>query len=1554
MTNTRKRVLRTLLTLLITPFALVLVLGILLYLPPIQRWAVRQAASYLSSQTGIEVTLDRVRLSFPLDVSLGGVRAVQDGDTLLAVNSVLVDLDMKRLLSLSIGVDAVELADGTLHTGQMIPAVSIDGTVGLLHLDAEAISMKERKVKAVSALLERSDIEISLHESTEEEDTTTSPAPLWSIAIDRAEVSQSRLMLHMPGDSMRIEAGIRQLLLQQGDINLHRGTYTAQSLTLRADSLLYSLPHDTLPATGGINPSHIALDSIGLRVDDVRFNVEPMLVQCTLAQGHMRELCGLQVDTISGEVLCTDQTLTLNHLKINTPQSHLTAEVRMDYAAFSPHAGGSLSLRSKGRIAMQDIAAAAGNALPHDMCQAFSPLAMKFNACASGNMDAMSVDSLILTVPSVVDVRSHGYLNNLLSADSIAGNMKWDMHTMDLSCVRRWLGLKDVNLPSTTLHATTELRQGSKLSVDALAKQNHGQARMTLMANTRSMNYMGKMSARGWQLGDWLPKSGLHHFTAQASVKGRGTDFLSDRSSLEAQLCIDSIGYEKWNLGNMGLDAKLHEGYGQIQINSGNELLDMLANAELRLRNRKLESSSFSMDLNSMDLYALHLAKDTMKASMKMHIEGSSDLRQTHALDAHADHIMLSLKDTTFHPVELGARLRLSPDSILAQASAGDLELSVRSPHGLDSLNIYAQRLLQEIHTETDSLRLDQEKLRQMLPTLQVHLLCGTRNPINNLLRSAAGYTFDQLHLDLDSSPTDGLTGDGHIYTLNTGAILLDTIRWDITQDAEGVALRSSIKNGRRNRVASFRSTLQARLTATGATAHLDFIDAKGKKGVDLGIEANMTPEGTRLHMTPLNPIIAYRRFTLNEDNYVELTREGRVLALIDLLADDGTGLKLYSTPNEDALQDISLSLNNINMAELTSVMPYAPQLGGLLHGDLHYMQADSATTISTDIGIRRMTYEGTPMGDMGLNAIYFPNTDGSHHVDAVVTQNDNEIAMLAGTYWEQNGEGQIDAEATLESLPLSLANAFLPEGTIRLKGATSGSLTITGRAANPLMTGSLATEGVHVLAEDYSVDLSIPDDTLRVNNSYLDLDRIEAYAAGKSPLTIDGSINFSDLDNIRLSLDLAAKKYKLIDAPQSHTALAYGKVYVDMNARAWGTLNDLKVRGRLAVLGNTDVTYVLRDSPITVQDQLSDIVTFCDFADTTQVQTVQRRGQSIDALIVLSVEQAAQVHCLLSEDGSDYVNLQGGGDLTLTYDLENDLRLYGRYTIEQGVMRYSLMAIPLNDFNIQSGSYVEFTGDIANPTLGISASERVKASVTENDVPRNVAFDVGLALSQTLDNMGLTFTLEAPEDMTVQNELSGMSAEERGRVAVTMLVTGMYMTDDFNFKSGFSYANTLNAYLQSAINNITGQALSTVDLSFGIENSTTATGATTTDYSFSFRKRFWGNRISLVLGGKVSSGSEAQNNGQTIIDNVSLEYKLDNGASRYVRIYYDRNYQSLIEGELTEMGVGLVLRRRTNRLRDLFRFRKSANDMPLPRQTSAPGQAATTRQEKSGQEKKK
>ena len=265
-----------------------------------------------------------------------------------------------------------------------------------------------------------------------------------------------------------------------------------------------------------------------------------------------------------------------------------------------------------------------------------------------------------------------------------------------------------------------------------------------------------------------------------------------------------------------------------------------------------------------------------------------------------------------------------------------------------------------------------------------------------------------------------------------------------------------------------------------------------------------------------------------------------------------------------------------------------------------------------------------------------------------------------------------------------------------------------------------------------------------------------------------------------------------------------------------------------------------------------------------------------------------------------------------------------GRYTVLSGEMKYSLPVIPLKTFSIKSGSFVEFNGDVLNPTLNLAAVERLKASVTENNTPRTVTFDVGLSITRTLKNMGLEFTLEAPEDMEVQNQLAAMSVEQRGRLAVTMLATGMYLAD--SNLGGFSTQDALNSFLQSEISNIAGNALKTIDLSVGMDNETNADGSTRTDYSFKFAKRFWNNRVSVIVGGKVSTGEDVENTGQTLIDNVSLEYRLDKSATRYVTLFYDKGYESLLEGEITEMGAGLVLRRKTNRLGELFIFNRKKN----------------------------
>ena len=282
-------------------------------------------------------------------------------------------------------------------------------------------------------------------------------------------------------------------------------------------------------------------------------------------------------------------------------------------------------------------------------------------------------------------------------------------------------------------------------------------------------------------------------------------------------------------------------------------------------------------------------------------------------------------------------------------------------------------------------------------------------------------------------------------------------------------------------------------------------------------------------------------------------------------------------------------------------------------------------------------------------------------------------------------------------------------------------------------------------------------------------------------------------------------------------------------------------------------------------------------------------------------------------------MEVEGGGDLAFQYTPQGDMLLNGRYSLMSGELKYEIPIIPLKTFNIREGSYLNWTGNMMNPEMNIKATERIRANVgSKGEASRMVGFDVGISLTQRLENLGLAFTLEAPEDASVQEELNAMSEEERGKLAVTMLVTGMYMAEG-NSTGGFNVNNALNSFLQNQISNVVGQ---TLDVSLGMESVDDLDGGKSTDYNFQFAKRFWNNRFRIVIGGTVSTGNSAQKD-ETFIDNVAIEYRLDDSGTRYVKFFHDKNYESVLEGEIVETGLGVVLLKKVTKLGELFIFKK-------------------------------
>ena len=84
------------------------------------------------------------------------------------------------------------------------------------------------------------------------------------------------------------------------------------------------------------------------------------------------------------------------------------------------------------------------------------------------------------------------------------------------------------------------------------------------------------------------------------------------------------------------------------------------------------------------------------------------------------------------------------------------------------------------------------------------------------------------------------------------------------------------------------------------------------------------------------------------------------------------------------------------------------------------------------------------------------------------------------------------------------------------------------------------------------------------------------------------------------------------------------------------------------------------------------------------------------------------------------------------------------------------------------------------------------------------------------------------------------------------------------------------------------------------------------------------------------------ENFAQNLINDISFEYMLNRSGSMYVRLFRHVGYESILEGEITQTGVGFVLRRKINSFRDIFRLRRPPKKLP-PLEKAATADTAAT-----------
>lgn len=1495
----------------------VLVMG-LLYVPPVQDLIRRQAMTVASEATGMEIAVERIDLRFPLDLVVRGVRvvqfdslpgaSVQRSDTVLALGNLSVRVQAWPLLQGRVEVDGVAVDDVTVNTGSLIEGLRLKGSLGRFFLRSHGIDLARELIVLNQVELEDTHLQVALTDTSAAAPPDSTAAPLrWKILLHTLQLDDVSVDLSLPLDSTELTARLGRLRVDEAEADLGLGRYGGRRLQLTHTSLTYDVGEaaDGPARTQGLDPSHLAVRDVCLGIDSVRYAGREM--HALIRELSLTEHSGLSITSLQGRLLADSSCIRIPSLQLLTPHSELNLSAQTYWTWIDQPTNGHLSARLDARIGKQDVMLLAGD-LPEAFRRAYPFHPLVVHAGTEGNLRQMQISRFSVDLPGAFTLNGGGELWNLTDSVTRSGNMDLEMRTYDLNFLTTLGGMApggDVLVPDSMHLATRLALEGTHCTASLGLQEGTGALTLAAAYDLQSGIYQADLTVDSLQIDHFLPHDSIYTLCARLAARGQGFDPLSPHTKAQVDVDLDRLQYGHWNLSDTRLRASLQQCLAAVQLHSDNPLVRLALDGDLHLDRTYLDGR-LKLDVDDVDLEALGLIDEPLPQALSFGLEAEA-----------------------------------RRDSIRLHFASGDLDFRFGARSTLREMLERGDRFMALLMQQWEDRYLDHAALRRVLPSAGMQLTAGRNNPAGWML-AGQGLQFDRMLLQFGFTPQWGINGRAAVEGLKTDSLQLDTVFFAVHQDTTRMRLQGGVVNGPSNPHITFRSTVTGEIRNEDAELTLHYTDAKGRTGVLLGVNARPladrqgTTRGVLLHLTPDEPVIAYRRFRFTDGrNDLYLRPDLRVYADIDMQGGDGMGFSMQSDARDTvSLQNIHLALTRFRLSELSEVMPYLPRLTGLLSVQADYVQTPRRLRLSARADLDSLTYEDRWVGSLGAGLTWLPLSDQSHRLHAALDYDDRPVASLDGQVGTDDQPDALGLEARLTRLPLTVANAFVPDGMLALQGHLNGQLSIGGTQDKPRLEGSLQLDTASVYVRQLGARFFLDGRPVTLADDCLRLNRFSIYTTSRNPFVIDGTVSLADPARPTADLTLRADNYNLLDARRTRESLVYGKVFVGIDASVKGPLDGLTMRGQMSLLGNTNVTYVLTDSPLTVEDRLTGLVQFTDFTDTLQrdtsalAQAVSLGGMEI--YMGVHIDDAVRLRADLTPAGDKYIELEGGGDLNLQYTAQGDMSLTGRYTLSGGVMKYSLPIIPLKEFQFNTGSYVDWRGDLMNPQLDLKATERIRASVGDSDEgdQRSVDFDVSIGIEGRLEAPDLIFDIQAPEDATVQNELQAMGAEERSKQAIAMLATGIYLNSGAQ-GGGLSMGAALNSVLQNQINSLAG-SVKGASISVGVEDRTSAeTGATQTDYSFRYSQRFFNDRIQVVIGGKVSTGANATNSAESFIDNLSLEYRLDNSGTRYIRVFHNKNYESVLDGEITETGVGLVLRRKMDRLGELFLFRRKQPALP-------------------------
>ena len=1585
-----KHMAKILLWVIAIPVVLLVMLVSSLYLPPVQRAAWHLAEQWVAQNTTMQLSLGYFSLRFPLRIEVGDVLLIDhESDTLFRAESMRSGVALLPLLDGKVMASKVELQEAHINYAAADSSMHILADVGLIALPMGDIILADNAIAIERIELKNSHIDLHYCATpdTAAQDTTSGIA--WNIAVGRIDIADVAVNIAMPQSIDSINVLLPRAAIVNSHVAMANQVVTVNNIAIDGGNYRYidystddkseqatkaqeHEPDTTSKAwrvevggvsltdnaaayitrkstpTQGLDLSHIAVHKVCARVSDIYYHGSAMHLQ--LDNLALQERSGLSVTHTCGRFAISDEgTLSLSDFSLATPLSEIKADAAMGLSFFDHDPRAEVKLHATARLACRDITTllpSAGNLFLHSPQTEATHSQETINAeiAIDGMAQDINVARLDILQAGVFDFNAKAHVKHPLDKQrrNIALSCRFDSHErLSLNNF-----ITDILLSHQLAVQPIEAQfdatlQGSDLTANALAYIAGGSMQADARCNLERESYKADVTLRQLPLSLFMPHDTVGDLSMTAHLSGRHFAIDNPRFRLQAGAQIDTLDYRNYLYRNINLSARMRRQQWSVKLHSPLPEADIEVDAQ-GIFNSQLVTADVNARIGNLDAKALALSQKqldvagTMRASVVL-----SDIDSIVQADVTIDNLAIGYNQDKYKAESISLLAASDITYSYLDLRNGDLQVSLSSDTGLKHLRPGMERLTQLVDTILLTQRLDMDEFHRGMPPFDFSAEMKSNNLLQAFL-NAQGMSMSSAYFNASNDTLFNISS--MVHRMRVSGMLLDTITFDAHEQDARLNYRLALNNRPGNMDEFAHVHVEGFLSGNSTRLYLLQNNRAGEVGFLFGSKIEFLADRIELTLGPKSPIIGYKKWKLNEGNYVTFNHALRQLdADVKLSYGDS---HLYITTDDRRNKQVSgahIDVQNIELAHWFTVSPLVTPMSGVVSANLYVDVPSQGIEAAGTLDIRDLTYNYTPMGTFHADVNYTLAKRGGNNISLSVLHNAANV-LAAQLYLDNSARKAIDGTIEIKALPMSVADAFVHAKGGRFTGTLNSQLRLQGTLTSPQVDGYVRLDDATTAFDQYGVALTFDNSDIKVKRSHILLDEYAMRGANNNPLTIDGDIDFSNMMAIAVALDVKGRNFQPVGIAENRTGMLYGSVYTDVYATVRGTLNNLRMNGYVSLLSGTDATYIMQSNHAITGNDYSDMVSFVSFDDVYATQELhkkhQYRNNTFAANIDINLDAGVRLGINMSADGKNRIDLIGGGNLLYSATALGDTRVSGRYTLTGGYVRYAPPFLSSKLFNIQEGSYVTWNGALTDPSFNITAVQSQYSTVKSGDNTHSVDFDITLKITNSLNNLGITFDLSTDEDLTIANELKSMTVEQREAKAMNMLLYNSYTTIA-DAAQNILIDNTLNTFLEYELNNWAQRTLRGVDLSFGIsDRGFDASGNQRTDYSYRFSKTLFDNRLKVVLGGSYASNQDvAQNFNENLIDDISLEYRLDKRENMYLKVFRHRGYESIIEGEITETGAGFLYRKQVKSLLDLFR-KKPSTTTTIKESTSPPAPA--------------